>query len=61
MTLDGRELRVERSARGGRGFDVFLVSGNVARNLSDCGDDTCGQPSLSPQSQRALYIRAGRR
>ena len=58
---DGRELRVERSTRGGRGFDVFLVAGGMVRNLSDCGDDACGQPSLSPDGQRALYIRAARR
>jgi hypothetical protein len=54
---DGRELLVKRSARGGRGFDVYLVSGATERNLSDCGDAACGQPSLSPDGQRVLYIR----
>jgi hypothetical protein len=54
---DGRNLMVKRSARGGRGFDVFLVSGGKERNLSDCGDDACGQPSLSPDGQRVLYVR----
>jgi hypothetical protein len=58
---DGRELRVERSARGGRGFDVLLVAAGVERNLSNCGHDACGQPSLSPDGQLVLYILAARR
>ncbi|OPY76446.1 MAG: hypothetical protein A4E65_03185 [Syntrophorhabdus sp. PtaU1.Bin153] len=55
-----RSLYVERSARGGRGFDVFLKVEYKVTNLSDCGDDRCGQPSLSPDFRRVLYIRKSR-
>jgi hypothetical protein len=55
---NGRELIVTRSARGGRGYDVNLITGDLARNLSDCGDNACGQPSLSPDGRYVLYIRA---
>jgi hypothetical protein len=56
-----RTLYMERSARGGRGFDIFLKTGQMERiNLSDCGDDRCGQPSLSPDFRRVLYIRKSR-
>ena len=41
-----------------RGFDVYLVSDGVRRNLSQCGSDSCGQPSMSPAGDRVLYIRA---
>lgn len=55
----GRQLRVARSERGGRGFDVYYYStvrlGRV--NVSDCGDDQCGQPSLSPDGSKILFIR----
>ncbi len=50
-------LFVERSARGGRGFDVFLKRGKEVVNLSDCGHDTCGQPSFSPDFRKVLYVR----
>lgn len=53
-----RELTVTRSRRGGRGYDVNLVDGDTVKNLSDCGDDACGQPSLSPDGRYVLYIRA---
>jgi hypothetical protein len=55
---DGRQLIVRRSTRGGRGYDVSLVTNGEARNLSDCGDDLCGQPSLSPDRRYVLYVRA---
>jgi hypothetical protein len=57
---DGRTLLVKRSARGGRGFDVFLVTPEGERNLSDCGDERCSQPSLSPDGNRVLYVRTPR-
>jgi hypothetical protein len=55
-----RSLYVERSTRGGRGFDVFLKVGDEITNLSDCGDDRCGQPSLSPDFRKVLYVRKSR-
>lgn len=55
-----RSLYVERSTRGGRGFDVFFKTGEVVVNLSDCGDDRCGHPSLSPDFRRVLYVRKSR-
>jgi hypothetical protein len=54
----GRELLVKRSKRGGRGYDIGLIADGAARNLSDCGDDFCGQPSLSPDGRYVLYVRA---
>jgi len=58
---DGRRLEMRRSERGGRGFDVFLVDGGRVQNLSDCGDDACGQPSLSPDGTAVHFIRSRRR
>jgi hypothetical protein len=58
---DGRRLVVTRSQRGGRGYDVSLVTDDSTKNLSDCGDDACGQPSLSPDGRYVLYIRASSR
>jgi len=58
--VGGRTLLVERSERGGRGFDVFLKTEDTTFNLSDCGDDSCGQASLSPDLRRALFIRQPR-
>lgn len=55
---DGRQLMVTRSQRGGRGYDVNLAVNGATRNLSDCGDDACGQPSLSPDGGYVLYIHA---
>jgi hypothetical protein len=55
---NGRQVVVTRSERGGRGYDVNLVTGDSVKNLSDCGDDACGQPSLSPDGRYVLYIRA---
>lgn len=58
--IGNRALTVERSIRGGRGFDVFFsVSGHTV-NISNCGDDRCGQPSLSPDFRRVLFVRASR-
>jgi hypothetical protein len=55
---NGRQLMVTRSERGGRGYDVSLSAGSSVQNLSDCGDDACGQPSLSPDGRYVLYIRS---
>jgi hypothetical protein len=54
---DGARLEVRDSERGGRGSDVFLVESSGARNLSDCGDDHCGQPSRSSDGGWAFYVR----
>lgn len=51
-------LRVRRSERGGRGFDIFLIKDGTQRNLTDCGNDRCGQPSLTADGRALLYIRA---
>ncbi len=50
-------MEVSRSKRGGRGFDVLYTIGQQTLNVSDCGDDLCGQPSLSPDGQHVLYVR----
>jgi hypothetical protein len=55
---DDRALLVTRSERGGRGFDVYYVAGATRRNVSDCGDDACGQPALSADGRYVLYVRA---
>lgn len=55
-----RSLYVERSTRGGRGFDVYFKTGEQVFNLSDCADDRCGQASLSVDFRRALFIRKSR-
>jgi hypothetical protein len=56
---DGTDLLVQRSVRGGRGFDIYIVTGHAdARTLTDCGDDYCGQPSLSPDHRYVVYVRA---
>lgn len=54
---DGTRVEVRDSERGGRGSDVFLMSGDQSRNLSDCGDDYCGQPSRSPDGVTFFYVR----
>ena len=56
---DGMRLQVGRSERGGHGFDIFLIKDNVQRNVTDCGNDRCGQPSLTSDGLALLYIRAG--
>ena len=58
--IGDRTLIVDRSDRGGRGFDVFLKSGNEVYNLSNCGDDRCGQASFSPNFRMVLFIRQPR-
>jgi hypothetical protein len=55
---DGSRLEVRDSERGGRGRDVFLIGGARPRNLTDCGDDFCGQPSRSQDGLGVFYIRA---
>jgi hypothetical protein len=55
---DGTRLVVRRSERGGEGFDVYVVKGNIQRNMTDCGNDRCGQPSLTSDGLAMLYIRA---
>jgi hypothetical protein len=57
---DGVRLEVRDSERGGRGRDVFLIDGARQRNLSNCGDDLCVQPSRSPDGNHVLFIRASR-
>jgi len=58
----GRQVRVARSERGGRGFDVYYSRSGLGRvNVSDCGDDLCGQPSLSPDGSRILFVRLAAR
>jgi hypothetical protein len=57
---DGARLEVRDSERGGRGRDVFLVEGAHERNLSDCGDDLCGQPARSIDGATVLYVRGTR-
>jgi hypothetical protein len=54
---EDRRLVVARSERGGRGFDVYYIAGHERLNVSDCGDDACGQPSLSADQARVLYVR----
>ncbi len=58
---DNTRLEVRASFRGGRGRDVFLVAPDgTARNLSDCGDDLCGQPSRGTDGSAVFYVRAPR-
>jgi hypothetical protein len=54
---DGTRLEVRDSERGGRGRDVFLIGVAGTRNVTDCGDDFCGQPSRSQDGLRIFYIR----
>jgi len=57
---DGTRLEVQDSTRGGRGRDVFLIdSAGSQKNLTDCGDNLCGQPSRS--QDMIIYIRGPRR
>ena len=56
----GWTLTIDRSERGGRGLDVFLRSPKGTYNLSKCGDDYCGQASLSRDQRRAVFVRAVR-
>ena len=56
----GETLTVDRSQRGGRGFDVFLRVAGITHNLSGCGDDYCQQASLAPDRRRALFVRMAR-
>ena len=55
---DGARLEVRDSERGGRGRDVFLIEGASERNLTDCGDDLCGQPARSMDGATFFYIRS---
>jgi hypothetical protein len=57
---DGASLEVGDSERGGRGRDVFLTKGTSERNVSDCGDDLCGQPARSIDGTTFFYIRSAR-
>jgi hypothetical protein len=54
---DGARLEVRDSERGGRGRDVFLIEGSRKQNLSDCGDDLCGQPARSMDRVMFFYVR----
>lgn len=57
---DGARLEVRDSERGGRGRDVFLIERERQRNLTDCGDDLCGQPARSIDGATFFYIRSPR-
>jgi hypothetical protein len=57
---DGTRPEVRDSERGGRGRDVFLIEGTSERNLSDCGDNLCGQPARSIDGATVFYIRSVR-
>ena len=55
---DGARLRLIRSRRGGRGLDVLFERPGVGSvNVSDCGNDECGQPSLAPGGKRIFFVR----
>ena len=54
---DGTWLEVRDSERGGRGRDVFLVRAARSENLTDCGDDHCGEPSRSLDGLQVFYVR----
>ncbi len=56
----GETLTVDRSQRGGRGFDVFLPAAGTTHNLSDCGDDACQQAPLASDGRRAFFVRMPR-
>jgi hypothetical protein len=57
----GERLQSLRSERGGRGFDVMLTRADGrSMNVSDCGDDACGQAALIPGSSAILYVRSPR-
>ena len=58
---DGARLEVRDSERGGRGRDVFLIERESERNLTDCGDDLCGQPARSIDGATFFYIRSSAR
>jgi hypothetical protein len=55
---DGTRLEVKRSERGGHGFDIYLLAAGRTQNLSDCGDNACGQPSLSADGEFVVYIQS---
>ena len=57
LYADGARLEVRESERGGRGRDVFLIEGAHEQNLSDCGDDLCGQPARSMDGMMFFYVR----
>jgi hypothetical protein len=57
---DGVQLEVRDSERGGRGRDVFMIKGTDERNVSDCGDDLCGEPARSIDGTAFFYIRSAR-
>lgn len=53
----GIVLDLRRASGSQTGFDVFLVKDGSAADLTSCGDARCGQPSLSPDRDRLLYVR----
>lgn len=57
---NNRALYVDRSERGGRGFDVYFKSNDHSVNLTDCGNDTCGHASIAPNFKSVLFIRQSR-
>ncbi len=52
-------LRVERSERGGRGYDVFLWTSSGLRNITNGGDKCAGHVSFSPKGD-ILYLQTNR-
>ena len=57
---DGARLEVRESQRGGRGRDIFLINGAESRNLTDCGDDYCAQPSRSADGATVFFVQRSR-
>lgn len=55
----GRTLQVDRPVSG-QGFDVFLTVAGETHNVSECRGDACGQPSLSADGKRVVFIREPR-
>jgi hypothetical protein len=53
-----RRLVVARSERGGRGYDVYYIVAGERLNISDCGDDSCGQPALAADGRHVTYVRS---
>jgi hypothetical protein len=49
------------SSRSLRGTDVYVRSGAAsARNVSTCDGASCGQPALSPDGRRVVFIKSAK-
>jgi hypothetical protein len=53
-------VQIRPALRGSRGHDVFLIADGKERQVSDCGDDECGQPFLSSDGTTVVFIREPR-